>query len=169
MANYIDWTIKNIGKIYKEAIQKYEITGIKYSPEKLEKKVVSLIAHKYKIKPKVVYAIFGKVSEDARYYGNAAKYYKKVGMNKKANEMLKKEKASKTLDSVVTSILAFGGLGLIFSFFSKPDIISPSNVQLAPPFPNYMIYIFAVMLIGGIGYFVAKHFLKKKDIIPLSF
>jgi len=64
------------------------------------------------------------------------------------------------LDNVITSILAFGGLGLIFSFFSKPNVISAQNVQLAPPFPNYMVYIFAAMLIGGIGYFLVKKFKK---------
>ena len=77
--------------------------------------------------------------------------------------------ANKTIDDVVISILAFGGIGLLFSIFSKPYAISPENVQLAPPFPNYLIYVFLAMLIGGAGYFIAKHFLRKRDIIPLSF
>jgi tetratricopeptide (TPR) repeat protein len=96
----------------------------------------------------------------------AKSYFEKA---KNLEEELKKGGKSKTIDNIITSILAFGGLGLIFTFFSKPRVISAQNVQLAPPFPNYLIYVFlAMLLVGGI-YFIAKRFMKKKDIIPLSF
>jgi hypothetical protein len=65
-----------------------------------------------------------------------------------------------TIDDVVKSILAFGGIGILFSLISKPTVISAQNVQLAPPFPNLMIYFFIAMLIGGTSYFLVKKFKK---------
>lgn len=107
----------------------------------------------------------GMINEAREAYLKGAKDAEARKNPKWANELYKKaenlgKSQSKTLDSIVTSILAFGGIGLIYSFFSKPNVISAQNVQLAPPFPNYMVYVFAAMLIGGIGYFLVKK-LKK--------
>ena len=95
-------------------------------------------------------------------YSKAVELASKIGASKEAVKYARTgiDKSKNTLENVVTSILAFGGIGLLFSFFSKPNVISAQNVQLAPPFPNYMVYIFAVMLIGGIGYFLVKKFKK---------
>jgi len=97
-------------------------------------------------------------------YAKELSYFNKdiearLELENKSNSGLKKMLRG-GLENIATAILSFGGLGLIFSIFSKPSIISAQNVQLAPPFPNYMAYIFLVMLIGGASYFLIKKFKK---------
>jgi len=128
-----------------------------------------------------MYAESYKKSGDVNAYKKAIKYAKnadKEGLIHSAEEIYSKlglrpeSKASKNIGSIVTSILAFGGLGLIFSLFSKTKVISMTSqtAQLAPPFPNYMIYVFSAMLICGAGYFIVSYIKKKRNSqIPLSF
>jgi len=129
-------------------------------------------------KTKEAQAIEKKLGEKLEIYGvsekspyalkDAYKVYELTGQLEEAKRVkrelstLPKKIANKSLESVVTSILAFGGIGLLFSSLSKPQVIStmPLNAQLAPPFPNYAIYVFLAMFIGGIGYFLFKK-LKK--------
>ena len=95
------------------------------------------------------------------HYEKCIKILKSSKEYKRQTKILKSEGYKQdTIDSVVKSILAFGGIGLIFSLFSKPSVISAQNIQLAPPFPNYMVYVFLAMLIGGIGYFLIKKIKK---------
>jgi hypothetical protein len=100
------------------------------------------------------------------------KYRLKAAQKAEIEEKLGEEgykSLRKALDNLVKAIMAIGGIGFIFSLFAKPYVISAENVQLAPPLPNYMVYIFGILLIIGAVYFMIKVAFRKKDIIPLSF
>jgi len=124
-----------------------------------------------------LYQNLGEIYEQHNEYTKAGEAYERAKMKDKAKYAYlkaveegfgKTKQAAKNnllekvryIDSVATSILAFGGIGTLFTFFSKSDVISAQNVQLAPPFPNYLIYIFLAMFIGGIAYFLAKKIKK---------
>ena len=72
------------------------------------------------------------------------------------------KKKGKNLEAVVASFTALSGIGFLYSLFSKPKVIAPGDIQLAPPLPNYTIYIFAILFLLGIGYFILKKLKKKK-------
>jgi len=94
---------------------------------------------------------------------------KKVMTKKEKIVLLEKEKAAKTLDTIIKSIMAISGIFFLFSLLATPKVIGPTNVQLAPPLPNFMIYVFGMLLIIGVIYFVVTRAFKKRVSIPLSF
>ena len=89
-------------------------------------------------------------------------------MKKKAEEMFKMDAKSKYLDNIVAVIMTLSGIGVLYSLFSKEAVMASTGAQLlAPPFPNYLIYIFPLIVIAGGIYFLWKR--AKRDLIPLSF
>ena len=89
---------------------------------------------------------------------NAEAYYSKAGLNK-----------GNGYDRVAEVLSVIAGLGLIFSFYATPKVISAQDIQLAPPLPNFAIYIFLAVLLASGVYLVAKSLKRKKSNIPLSF
>jgi hypothetical protein len=88
--------------------------------------------------------------------------------NKILFENLKKEMGkleSKTIDNVVTSVMTASGIGILYMLFSKSAAV-PTEM-LAPPFPNYLVYVLPLITIFGGIYFLWKR--AKRDLIPLSF
>jgi len=163
--NKYEKVIQRIVKIFVKGVSK------KIKSEELERKSVKLVSKEYKVKPQIVYAIFGKVAEDAGNYEYATKYYKKVGTpeyNLKSAKMHEKSKASNSIDSIVTVIMTLSGLGVLYQLFSNAAVTATtSNQLLAPPFPNSLIYVLPLVFIAGAMYFLWKK--ARKDLIPLSF
>lgn len=84
-------------------------------------------------------------------------YTKEIG--KYLGKAIKEERTEKGIEGIIGGITAIGGIGFLYTLFSKPTITA-QNVQLAPPFPNFMMYIFLAMLIGGAAYFLAKKLIR---------
>lgn len=153
---------------YRNAEIKDKETLIKAANKLSKTKSYSAAAEFYekarmKDKAKENYICEGDAFANTCWTGNAIYFYEKAGMKKedaqeRVQKINEKSNAHKTIDSIVTSILAFGGIGLLFSLFSQPGVITLE--QAAPPFPNYMPYIFLAMLIGGTAYFLIKKFKK---------
>jgi len=118
--------------------------------------------------------------ENEHNYKKASLAYELAGKPKDAERAAKKLEAAealgaenyasleKVLYSVAKAVMVVSSIGLVFSFFAKPKVISVQEIQLAPPMPNYMIYVLLALLIASAVYlFIKKN--KKKSRIPLSF
>ena len=106
-------------------------------------------------------------------YNNAAKYADwadKEGLIHSAEDITSRLglRPSKTIDSVVMTLMLLSGIGVLYSLFSKEAVMASQGMQLlAPPFSNYWIYAFPLVLICGGIYFLWKR--ARRDLIPLSF
>jgi len=131
----------------------------------------------YKKKAKAL----GRELESEGNYALALSAYKKGRDYDNARRMIKKIRAEEAMGQEnyrglqallydgAKALMVLSGIGLVFSLFSKPQVISAENVQLAPPLPNYMIYVLAGLLIASAAYLFIKQNRKKKSRIPLSF
>jgi hypothetical protein len=135
---------------------------------------------------KQVYTRIAKTAEEQGDYTMASSALEHIGEYKQANTMYKKylmwgeknrkrplmelrakERSSQTIDSLVATVMLLSGTGILYMLFSKQEAIVSQYALLAPPFPNYLIYILPLVVIVGGIYFLWKK--ARKDIIPLSF
>ena len=76
---------------------------------------------------------------------------------------------TKSIDSIVTSLIVLGGVGTFFSLFPASKLAAiHTGQQLAPPLQDFTIYLFLVLLLGGLIYLAVRKF-RKRISIPLSF
>lgn len=110
-------------------------------------------------------------------YVKAGDMYKRLGRTSLAKEMYDKAnfkpaetKSSKTIDNVVMTLMLFSGMGILYQVFSREAVMASTNQLMAPPFPNYLIYVLPLIVITGGIYFLWRK--AKRDLmnlIPLSF
>ena len=78
--------------------------------------------------------------------------------------LLKKAKASKRIDSLVSAIMIISGIFLFASFITAPEQSAVQGAQLAPPMPTILLTIVGLLLIAGVVYFMITRVFRKKDI-----
>jgi len=141
-----------------EAAEMYQKSGMKKEEAYLN---VAKDFEKEAKNPKSLFVAADAYSK-AHEYEKAVELFKKVGFNVDAKKL-------QALDSAFAATAVFGGFGIIFSLFSRPKVITAQNIQLAPPLPNFMIYIFILFLLAGGSYFLMKYIRKRMGSVPLSF
>ena len=129
---------------------------------------------------KKVFALAGQHYEHEGKYKKAKIAYETAGKYKDAKRVEKKERFAEEITPEhyqgIEQVLYFSAkvimilssFGLIFSLFSKPAVLSAQEIQLAPPLPNYMIFVLlGLLVISAVYLFIMKN--RKKSRIPLSF
>ena len=85
------------------------------------------------------------------------------------SKLEKQEKSKKTIDKIVTSLIALGGIGTFFTLFPASKLASVRiGQQLAPPIQDFTIYVFLALMLGGLGYLAVRK-IRRRISIPLSF
>jgi tetratricopeptide (TPR) repeat protein len=157
--------LKNAGRD-SEASQLYRKAGDMYSGG--SERVISDINET--INSKGCYVAYEKSLGDIYNLKQSAKCYENAHLKKdvkRVNKIIKEVNEIKRelkpvydvekrmeVGAVAASVL--GSVGMFYFLFSKPQGISPQALQLAPPSPNYAMYIVSALFILGIGYFAVK-------------
>lgn len=161
----------------------YERAAELYKKLKMNDKYVEVkfkAARKYKKEGQLIYAIeafteagtswaYREASSISRSIGNeiwAERYDKKADEIEDA-AINNQSQATRTIDNAVSAMMLLSGMGVLYMLFAKQEMMATQGQLLAPPFPNYLIYILPLILIVGGIYFLWKR--ARRDIIPLSF